>query len=422
MPYYKNSRSNKSGQKNRNNNNDRHNFSRRPNNNGRPSGNKRFGNGGKKHQGAYIHPSKFINRATTTTETAPYEPQNNFSDFPFTAKLAANIAAQKYQTPSAIQDQSIPHILAGKDLIGLANTGTGKTAAFLLPLINKLDTTKKPLSALILAPTRELAGQIEDQFRMFSNDMNLYATLLVGGSNIDRQIAKLKRNPHVIIATPGRMMDLVKRKQLSLQNIDTLVLDEADRMLDMGFISDIRAVVKLTPASRQTLFFSATMTTKVKQITEEFLTNPEIISVKTTDTSDRVDQNIVEINQGEDKLAKLLNILSDQEFEKVLLFGRTKHGVQRLSDNLRKQDISSVAIHGNKSQSQRQKALSIFKDGKARVMVATDVAARGLDIPNVTHVINFDQPATYEDYIRRIGRTGRGSATGIALTFVEKRQ
>lgn len=372
-------------------------------------------------RGAYIHPSKFVNRATVSGTDAPYEATHHFADFPFVDKLHSNIRHKGYDTPSAIQDQSIPHTLAGRDVIGLANTGTGKTAAFLLPIINKLYTTRTTMSVVILAPTRELAQQIDEQFRDFSYGMKLYSTLVVGGMSIDRQISQLRRQPHVIIGTPGRTIDLMRRGQLPLEAVDTLVLDEADRMLDMGFVNDIRAVVAAIPAARQTLFFSATITPEIQKLTEQFLRNPEIVSVRTADTSERVDQDIVHASGKEDKLDKLVALLGKEDLEKVLLFGETKFGVQRLSDNLVRQGFTSVAIHGNKSQSQRQRALRDFKDGKARILVATDVAARGLDIPNVSHVINFDQPATYEDYVHRIGRTGRGNATGKALTFVDGR-
>ncbi len=388
----------------------------RPNrpHNRRPQQNKRF-------KGAAIHPSKFINRATVTGVETPYAATHQFSDFPFSQQLHGNIAAKGYITPSAIQDQSIPHLLEGRDVIGLANTGTGKTAAFLLPIIEKLSANRDLLSVLVIAPTRELAQQIDEQFRDFSRGMKLYSTLLVGGANIERQIAQLRRGPHVVIGTPGRMMDLMKRGQLPLKTVTTLVLDEADRMLDMGFINDIRMIVGQLSPQRQTLFFSATITPSIQKLTEDFLKDPVTVSVRTADTSERVDQDVVVAANKEEKLAKLLELLGQDEFEKVLLFGETKYGVQRLSDNLEKQGISSVAIHGNKSQSQRQRALRSFKNNQARVMVATDVAARGLDIPNVSHVINFDQPATYEDYVHRIGRTGRGTATGKALTFVEHR-
>ena len=328
------------------------------------------------------------------------------------------LTAEGYNTPTPIQHQAIPVVIAGRDIQGCAQTGTGKTAAFLLPILNDLYINRAPGLVLILAPTRELAQQIDEQFREFSNGMKLFSTLVVGGMNIGRQISQLQRRPHVIIGTPGRTMDLIKRKHLSLDAIRVLVLDEADRMLDMGFINDIRSIANQTPKERQTLFFSATITPQIQQLTQEFLKDPETVSVRTADTSEQVEQDIIEAHSKEDKIEKLLDMLTSDEFDKVLLFGETKFGVQRLSDHLEKSGISSVAIHGNKSQSQRQRALKAFKDNRARVLVATDVAARGLDIPNVSHVINFDQPATYEDYVHRIGRTGRAGATGKAFTFV----
>lgn len=369
--------------------------------------------------GAYIHPSKFINKAKPVEEEV-YEPTHRFADFPFNEALHANIQHKGYETPSPIQDQSIPLILEGRDVIGLANTGTGKTAAFLLPIINNLRPDSPRPSVLIVAPTRELAMQIEDQFRAFSWGMKLFSTLVVGGTNIDKQIRNLRRGSHVVIGTPGRLKDLIQRKELKLNKVNTLVLDEADRMLDMGFINDIRTIVEQTPKQRQSLFFSATITPAIRTLINEFLKDPAEVSVRTADTSERVDQDIVETASKEHKIETLLTMLSDEEFEKVLVFGETKYGVQRLSDHLEKSGHTAVAIHGNKSQSQRQRALKTFKDGKAKIMVATDVAARGLDIPNVSHVINFDQPATYEDYVHRIGRTGRGGATGKAFTFVAK--
>lgn len=368
-----------------------------------------------------IHPSKFINRATVVAQESVYNSQNVFADFKFVAPLQSNIDRKGYMTPSAIQDQAIPLVMAGRDVIGLANTGTGKTAAFLLPIIDHLYTQRNLRSVLILAPTRELAEQINEQFRGFSDGMKLFSTLVVGGTNIDRQIRELRRGPHVIIATPGRLRDLMQRGEVTLSTIDVLVLDEADRMLDMGFVNDIRDIVSQTPASRQTLFFSATITPSVQQLAQTFLRNPETVSVRTADTSERVDQDVVEAGSKDEKLSILVDLLSQEDFKKVLLFGETKFGVQRLSDYLEKAGVPSVAIHGNKSQSQRQRALKAFKDEKVRVMVATDVAARGLDIPDVSHVINFDQPATYDDYVHRIGRTGRGGATGKALTFVDRR-
>ena len=382
-------------------------------------------NGGKKGSRGpakkYIHPSKFINSAVAKAEEVAYEAKHTFMDFPFGAELRHNVISKGYKTPSAIQDQAIPHIIDGRDVIGLANTGTGKTAAFLLPIIERQSGITLRPSVLIIAPTRELAQQIDEQFRDFSRGLHMYSALIVGGMNIDRQIRDLKRRPNVIIGTPGRLKDLLQRNVLQLKNMTTLVLDEADRMLDMGFLPDMREIVRNMPADRQTLFFSATTTPEIERLTAEFLHDPVTVSVRTTETSDHVEQDVVEYTDKNHKLELLTDMLGRDGYEKVLVFGETKFGVQRLSDHLDHIGIPSVAIHGNKNQSQRQRALKLFKDERVRVLVATDVAARGLDIPNVTHVINFDTPQTYEDYVHRIGRTGRGGASGRAHTFIEQR-
>ncbi len=391
---------------------------------GRPAGKSFGGNrrGGRKGPAKkYIHPSKFINKATLKAQETPYEAKHKFADFPFGAQLHHNIASKGYETPSAIQDQAIPHIIAGKDVIGLANTGTGKTAAFLLPIIERQSGIMLRPSVLIVAPTRELAQQIDEQFRDFGKGLNLYSTLIVGGVNIDRQIRDLKRRPHFIIGTPGRLKDLMQRRLLKLDNMTTLVLDEADRMLDMGFLPDIRQIVDAMPRERQTLFFSATITPEIEALTKTFLNDPETISVRTAETSEHVEQDVIEARDKAHKIEILTSMLQNDEYEKVLVFGETKFGVQRLSDHLDNSGIPSAAIHGNKNQSQRQRALKQFKDERVKVLVATDVAARGLDIPNVTHVINFDTPQTYEDYVHRIGRTGRGGAAGRAHTFIDPR-
>ena len=366
-----------------------------------------------------IHPSRFINKAAKPADVIVYEPKHLFTDFAFGASLQGNITAKGYTHPSAIQDQSIPHIIDRKDVIGLANTGTGKTAAFLLPIIDRLSGLTVRPNVLIITPTRELAQQIDDEFRIFSRGMGLFSCQVVGGTNIDRQIRELSRRPNVIVGTPGRLKDLLNRGKLHLKSIDTLVLDEADRMLDMGFLPDIRTLVTATPSDRQSLFFSATMTPDVERVAGEFLRNPVTVSVRTGETSDHVEQDVIHARDSAHKVDLLTEMLQSDGYDKVLVFSRTKHGAQRLSNRLNETSISSVAIHGNKTQSQREKALRQFKDKTARVMVATDVAARGLDIPNVTHVINFDQPATYDDYVHRIGRTGRGGAHGHAHTFVE---
>ena len=351
-------------------------------------------------------------------QDAPYVATHVFTDFPFSPDLQANITGKGFKIPSAIQDQAIEHVLAGRDVIGLANTGTGKTAAFLLPIIERLSGITIAGSTLILAPTRELAQQIDEQFRELSRGLNMSSVLLVGGMSVERQLRDLRRRPQVLIATPGRLKDLLTRRAVNLKNVLFLVLDEADRMLDMGFLPDIKEIVRLTPRDRQTLFFSATMTAEIKTLVGQFLRDPVTVSVRTADTSDRVDQNVVNVTSKEEKFSKLLDLLQKDGFEKVLVFGETKYGVQRLSDSLAKSGLKTTAIHGNKNQSQRSKALKSFRDGDVNILVATDVAARGLDIPNVSHVINYDLPQTYEDYTHRIGRTGRAGAVGKALTFI----
>ncbi len=367
----------------------------------------------------YIHPSKFINKAIAKAEEVVYVPTHKFTDFPFGNQLQHNIAKKGYENPSIVQDQAIPYVIEGKDVIGLANTGTGKTAAFLLPIIERQTGISLTPSVLIIAPTRELAQQIDEEFRAFSQGLNLYSALIVGGVSVDRQIRDLKRRPHFIIGTPGRLKDLMNRRLIRLENMTTLVLDEADRMLDMGFLPDIRAIVGEMPVDRQTLFFSATITPEIQALVSSFLKDPVTISVRTSETNEHIEQSVIEARDKMHKVELLTDMLRGDDYEKVLVFGETKFGVQRLSDHLDNSGIPSVAIHGNKNQSQRQRALKQFKDNRVRVMVATDVAARGLDIPNVSHVINFDTPQNYEDYIHRIGRTGRAGASGKAQTFID---
>lgn len=370
----------------------------------------------------FIHPDKFINRNVVTAETeVAYAPKHLFTDFGLHPILEENLAKSGYQAPSAIQDQAIPLGMEGRDVIGLANTGTGKTAAFLLPILHRLYKTRYQQSVLIMAPTRELAQQIDAEFKKFSAGMKLYSAVCVGGVNINSQLHALRRGPHVIIGTPGRLKDHINRGTIRLETVDTLVLDEADRMLDMGFVNDIRAIVSQLSADRQTLCFSATLDGGVKAIINDFMKNPELVSVKISETNDHIYQDVVHFEDNDHKKELLFSLLTKEEFEKVIVFGETKFGVQRLSDSLEKSGIKSSAIHGNKSQSQRVRALDAFKQNKVSVLVATDVAARGLDIPNVSHVINFDQPSTYDDYVHRIGRTGRGGKSGTALTFVGRR-
>jgi superfamily II DNA/RNA helicase len=346
-----------------------------------------------------------------------YIPEHTFADFKIEESLKKSVIAKGYITPSPIQDKTIPHILNGEDLVGIANTGTGKTAAFLLPLINKV--IKNPdEQAIIMAPTRELAIQIDQELQSFIKGMKIYSVCCVGGAPIGRQISELKYFNNFIIGTPGRLKDLIDRKKLNLSHFKNLVLDEADRMLDMGFINDMKYVMSLMPKDRQTLFFSATLSPDIERIINDFLNNPVRISVKTRDTAKNVDQDVVYVRGGQ-KIDILHDLLINPEFQKVIIFGRTKHGVEKLTTMLSERGFKAASIHGDKVHTQRQRALKAFKDGEVQMLVATDVAARGLDIPNVSHVINYELPETHDDYVHRIGRTGRSDKTGKALTFVD---
>ena len=360
--------------------------------------------------------SKFINKAAPV-ETVTYVPTHSFQDFALDERLKENIINHGYQEPSPIQDQAIPHVLEGRDVVGIANTGTGKTAAFVIPLLNKI-IGKPNEKVLIVAPTRELAIQINQELVKFSSGLKIFSVCVVGGMPIFRQINDLRRNHNFVIGTPGRIKDLIERKNLKMSDFRTIVLDEADRMLDMGFVADMRFLMSAMPKERQILFFSATVSGEINKIIKEFLHEPVSVSVKTRDTASAVDQDVVHL-KGSTKLDVLHDLLSTPDFNKVLIFGRTKHGVERLSRDLTKRGIRAESIHGNKNHSQRQRALRSFKEQLVNVLVATDVAARGLDIPDVSHVINYDLPSTYEDYIHRIGRTGRGGKTGKALTFID---
>jgi ATP-dependent RNA helicase RhlE len=370
--------------------------------------------------GTYIDPQKFVNKAVAPAEEIIYEPKNMFADFPLSDAIKRNIEQAGYIKPTAIQDGAIPAIVEGRDIIGLANTGTGKTAAFVIPMLERIKDTQNRPAVLIMAPTRELAYQIDDEFRKFSRGMRLYSSLIVGGMNIARQISDVKRGPHVIIGTPGRLKDLVKRGVLKLHDVEIVVLDEADQMLDMGFINDIRFLIGELPEKRQSLCFSATINPEVQRLLSGLLVDPVTVSVRTAETSEHVEQDVVRADNKEHKIEVLQDLLGKPGFDKVLIFGQTKWGVQRLAETLSKNGFPAEAIHGNKTQPQRKRALQNFKDDRVKVLVATDVAARGLDIPNVSHVINFDQPNTYQDYVHRIGRTGRGGKRGSALTFVER--
>jgi superfamily II DNA/RNA helicase len=382
---------------------------------GRPGGGGRGRSGGARKQPSF-DPSQFINKNPIELKEEIYVPKNKFSEFGFHKDIANTVAKLGIENPSPIQDQAIPHIMEGKDVIGLAETGTGKTAAFLLPLIQKT-LTEGNQQTLILTPTRELALQAEAEFRKFGSGFKLYATSCVGGTSIRPQIRALKRHNHFVIGTPGRILDLINRGDLRTDKITNVVLDEADRMLDMGFIHDMRKILQDVRKDRQTLFFSATMTDEATRLVNDFMKSPVTVSVRKKDVTDSIAQDVVPYEQAH-KFDTLMKLLENDELKRVIIFGAMKHSVEKLAQELTRNGIKADSIHGNKSHGQRQRSLSAFKSGNARVLVATDVAARGIHVDNITHVINYDLPGTFEDYVHRIGRTGRGVHKGQALTFV----
>lgn len=392
-------------------------------------GSNRFGRGGsyggqrstggaRRTFGKYINPALFVNKAQPVISIEQSEPTHQFTDFGLDAKLFANVQKKGYTKPTPIQDKAIKPILEKRDVLGIANTGTGKTAAFSIPLIQNMIKSGFTEHALIVAPTRELALQIRDEIRSLTYAFPIYSALCIGGGNMRGQIGELRRNPQVIVGTPGRLKDLIERRALNLSRTKTIVLDEVDRMLDMGFLKDVSFLISSLPVEKQTLFFCATIDRNVETLINKFLKNPVKMSLKVQETSSHVEQNVIHVASPVEKLQKLHEILSKEEYKKVLIFGRTKHGVEDLSQKLYAKGFRVGSIHGNKPQFKRQQVLRMFREDVIKILVATDVAARGLDIVDVTHVINYDVPDTYEDYVHRIGRTGRANKTGNALTFV----
>lgn len=348
----------------------------------------------------------------------------SFSNLNLNPKILAALEKKGYVTPTPIQLQAIPSVLEGRDILGIAQTGTGKTAAFALPILHNL--AKSGISvksgcvrALILSPTRELASQISENIEAYSKDLNLRHTVIYGGVSDRGQITALQRGIDILIATPGRLMDLASQGYIRFMQVEVLVLDEADRMLDMGFINDINKIIAKIPQKRQTLFFSATMPTAITNLSKSILTDPVRIEVTPQSTTvERIDQKIMFVEKR-DKLALLRNILRQEDATSVIVFLKTKHGADDVEDFLDRNRISVAAIHGDKDQDQREKSLNRFREGKIKVLVATDVAARGIDIPAISHVVNYDIPSDPESYVHRIGRTARAGRQGIAISFAD---
>lgn len=380
------------------------------------SGKKHFGRKIKSFDPSFLISQKEIKAGEPSVVQSIPVPQNKFSDFNLSSTLKNNIEHKGYKNPTPIQDKTIPLILSEKDIVGIADTGTGKTAAFLLPLINKVVLDKRQ-KVLIVAPTRELAVQIERELYSFTKGLNIFSAVLIGGVSIGGQIKKLKQNPHFVIGTPGRILDLENQKRLNLGLYQSVVLDEVDRMLDMGFVRDVEKIISKLPEVRQSLFFSATINPKVEVIIKKFTQNPETIKIDSIDKLQNIKEEVIKV-RGRDKMETLCKLLRKPEFYKVIVFGRTKRGVDKIALSLNKYGIRAETIHGNKSQGQRQRALDNFKKGKCNVLVATDVASRGIDVSNVSHVVNYDLPETQEEYTHRIGRTGRADKKGVAISFV----
>lgn len=386
--------------------------------NHRYNGPKRFSNNRKSASTAELMLAINSVQIVEKGEFSPVESPvgGSFSDFKLIPKLQDNILSKGYKIPTPIQQKTIPTILEGQDVIGIANTGTGKTGAFLIPLINKVFLNKSE-RVFILAPTRELAVQIQDELSDFSKGLGIRSALCIGGENIHRQKRDLRSNPNFVIGTPGRVRDLIKDRSLHLGTFRNVVLDETDRMVDIGFITDIKYFISLLPYPRQSLFFSATVPAKVQEVLRTFIKNGVTISVKERPIAEGIHQDVIRVGNY-NKVDKLHDLLVQDGFDKVLIFGRTKWGVQKLAEQLTNRGFKVGAIHGNKNQNQRQRVLQQFKTSQIKILLATDVASRGLDIPDVSHVINYEMPATMDDYAHRIGRTGRANKKGIALTFI----
>ena len=347
-----------------------------------------------------------------------------FLDLGLAEPITRALADEQYATPTPIQAQTIPQVMQGRDVVGIAQTGTGKTAAFALPILNHLTNNRqKPLPkscrVLVLSPTRELSAQIVDSFKTYGRYLRPTVALAIGGVNINPQMRALAHGVDVLVATPGRLLDLMSHRAVSFDRVEVFVLDEADRMLDMGFIHDIRRIVGKLPSKRQTLFFSATMPREITELANAMLKDPVRVAVTPAATTvERIDQRVIMVDRGA-KPALLAQLLRSEPIDRVLVFTRTKHGADKVVRSLVTAQIAAEAIHGNKSQNQRERVLAAFRSGKVRILVATDIAARGIDVEGISHVVNFDLPNIPESYVHRIGRTARAGAAGIAISFCD---
>ena len=375
-------------------------------------------NGGGARVKQYINPSRFIQDAKVTEKTE-YVAVNSFESFAVHQKILDNVKVKGFTQPSPIQDQTIPLVLQGKDVVGIANTGTGKTAAFAIPMIHDLITHMNH-HAIILAPTRELAQQILEESFTFGKGCGLRSALLIGGASMHLQKRDLRFNPRIVVGTPGRIKDHLQQGTLILSHFNFVVLDEVDRMLDMGFINDITDILSRVNKERQSLFFSATMEPKIAKLIERFAKDPVTISTKEGATVDSVNQNVVYYSGTNEKIEKLHDLLIGEKCSKTIIFDDTKRAVERLGRELHTRGFKVDQIHGDKSQAQRSRAIQRFKTDEIDILVATDVAARGIDVSDISHVINYSTPNTYDDYVHRIGRTGRAGKGGTALTFLSK--
>jgi len=365
-----------------------------------------------------LDPNLLIKKARPTGQQG-FQSKTSFSSLNLAKGVLKNLEAKGYENMTNIQEQSVAALLDGRDLLGISNTGSGKTGAFLIPIIEHALQDSRQFTALIVTPTRELALQIEEEFKSLSKGMNLHSATFIGGTNINMDMRALSKKLHVIVGTPGRLLDLADRRLLKLNQVKTLVLDEFDRMLDMGFVNDVKKLVGAMTQRNQTMLFSATLEVSQKSLINSLLKNPVEVKINSgITTNENIEQGIIRVPEGKDKFIMLADLFQDRSLDKVIIFTETKRLADRLSKKLNESGVKSGLIHGNKSQNFRNKTIEQFKSGQTRVLVATDVAARGIDVADVSHVINYQLPMTMDSYIHRIGRTGRAGKTGHAITFV----